>query len=383
MNEMHLDVKGDGKGRLKLDWRDERWYHVDLDALCRKGEKARVRLQGVIDAAMKKRPLGRPLKDLARAGAELREQIFLSEPEPDIGGAERWGYDTDTEWFSTFDDAALHIRIDQRIYIPWGLAYDGKPEELPEDEETAKAIGHYNGFWCVKYRLSTLYNRIRDSVVRQPRQLSSAKRIKLMNQTAWTRALVDVPQEEQALDGSLFNQTISSTQDFDQEWKKKKRNLETDLLYFFGHANGLALELAKGQVLPIEEFKEKLRRNPPQEKPACIVFLNGCQTVIGDDEKGGFLEATGFGGYCGFIGAEAMIPDVFALRFGNLFVSRLLYSGDRAIDVMHQMRTDHWPLSLVYNLSCHPDFHFKVDLPPTVLPSPANFSTGPLGSCTV
>ena len=349
MTEIRLDVKGDGDNRLKLDWKtiasDEWWYHVDRRALCDRGKTARLRLQDLVDAAMANKPLSVPLKNLARAGADLRERIFSSEPEPDIPGAENWGVEAD-KWFLGASEAILHLRIDQRVYIPWGLAYDGDPDKLPDDDKVCQNIGTYAGFWCVKYKLSTLYNRIRDSVVKQPRPVSSATRVKLVHQGAWTLASKSLSSEEKALDALLFNHTIDSKDGFNAEWKKKKRN-ETDLLYVFGHSNGIALEFSKGQVLSIDEFKDNIRRSPPQEKPACIVFMNGCQTVIGDDEKGGFLEATGYMGYCGFIGAEAKIPDVFALRFGNLFLTRLLYSGDRTIHVMHQMRVEHWPLSLV------------------------------------
>jgi hypothetical protein len=384
MSGIRLDVKGDGNTLFKLDWKtltsDERWYHVDRERLERAGKEARARLQDVIDAAMGKQPLARPLKRLAQAGTKLRNRIFTSEPNPEIREGEMWGPQSE-EWFRAFSAASLHLTIDQRVYIPWGLAYEGDPDALPEDADDVP-LQQYEGFWCVKYRLSTVYNRIRDGLVRAPRPVDSSKRVRLMHESTWANALAHVPEDEKALAETLFNQTISSKDDFDSVWRKNKGNLDTDLLYYFGHANGTALEFQRGDRLDISDFKEQIRRHPPQDRPACIVFLNGCQTVIGDDVKGGFVEATGYQGYCGFVGAEVKIPDVFALRFGNHFVKRLLYSGQRAIDVMHDMRREHWPLSLVYNLSCHPDFRFTVETP-SQPPQAGNFSIGPLGSSTI
>jgi hypothetical protein len=112
-----------------------------------------------------------------------------------------------------------------------------------------------------------------------------------------------------------------------------------------------------------------------------LVFLNGCHTAIGSAKEGGFLQATAYGGFCGFVGTEAEVPDVFALRFANAFLSQLLYTGSRAIDAMNKTRRDYWPLSLVYNLSCHPDFRFNPRgvTPPDLLPPP-DFSKDAIGS---
>ena len=93
------------------------------------------------------------------------------------------------------------------------------------------------------------------------------------------------------------------------------------------------------------------------------------------------MEATAYRGYCGFIGTEGKIPDVFALRFANAFLTRLRYTGKRAMAIMDELRRDFWPLSLAYNLSCHPDFRFvpKADGAITLLALP-NFSEDPIGS---
>ena len=93
------------------------------------------------------------------------------------------------------------------------------------------------------------------------------------------------------------------------------------------------------------------------------------------------MEATAYRGYCGFIGAEGKIPDVFALRFANAFLTRLIYTGKTAGAIMDELRRDFWPLSLAYNLSCHPGFRFvpKGDEAAPAL-APPDFSQDPIGS---
>jgi hypothetical protein len=387
MTDVRLDIKEDGKGLLKFEWRtvvaDEEAYHIEAEDLLTVSNLARQCLQDLITVAMTRAPetplvVGLQLKRLAEAGAKLREQIFFA-----VAGEEEKA-DSVQRWFGSQTDTTLHISIDRRIYVPWGLAFDGDPEELPHDPNDI-SIGKFSGFWALKYRVSTLYNRIRDSIVSNPRRSTEAKVIKLVNRGAWTQASSKLSEPEKSLVQQIFTAgEICSSKEFERIWKKEKRSLETDLLYFFGHASGTDLEFDKTDLLRMKEFPKILRRDPPRNRPACMVFLNGCHTAIGDDERGGFLEATGYLGFCGFVGTEAKIPDVFALRFANAFLTQMLYTGLKASEVMNKLREEHWPLSLVYNLSCHPEFRFDPTgaLEPEV-PRLGNLSQGLLGSATV
>jgi hypothetical protein len=384
MIDITLDVKGNGD-LLKVDWRSPAAgmasYQIDANRLVNRSAAVRGCLQDLVAAAMKNRAahqplaLGLELKALARAGSELRNAIFMPQAGDDREAEEA------EEWLLSLSEAVMHVTIDRQIYIPWGLAYDGDPELLSDDAQDI-SIARFSGFWCLKYRLSTLYNRIRDRVVRSPRTTGEARIVKLVNAGAWAKAFGQVSLQEQELAAAMFKTgDISSSRDFEKVWKTQKKCLETDLLYFFGHANGTALSFEKGDTLTMDDFPEILRRKPPADRPACMVFLNGCHTAIGSAKEGGFLQATAYGGFCGFVGAETEVPDVFALRFANAFLSRLLYTGSRAIDVMNEIRRDYWPLSLVYNLSCHPDFHFNPQgaTPPVLLPAP-DFSKDAIGS---
>jgi hypothetical protein len=385
MNDVTLDVKGNGD-LLKVAWRspaaDVASYQIDGNRLIKRSATVRDRLQDLITAAMKKRAahesltLGLELKELAMAGRKLRDAIFF----PEAGYQDEESLEAEG-WLASLSEAVIHVTIDRQIYIPWGLIYDGDPELLSNDAEDI-SIDRFRDFWCLKYRLSTLYNRIRGGVVSNPRTTGEARMVKLINEGAWAKAFRQVSHSEQELVAAMFKaDDISSSKDFEKIWKTQKKCLETDLLYFFGHANGTALAFEKGDVLTMDDFPEILRRKPPADRPACMVFLNGCHTAIGDDKEGGFLQATAYGGFCGFVGTEAEVPDVFALRFANAFLSQLLYTGLRAIDVMNKIRRDYWPLSLAYNMSCHPDFRFNpqgVPLP-DMLPAP-DFSKDAIGS---
>ena len=385
MTDITLDVKENDKN-LKVNWRSpsagSAAYKINANNLINRSAEVRICLQNLIAAAMKNRTEHRPLtlglelKELAKAGSKLRNEIFTpleSEDQLEAEDANRW--------LGSLSDVVLHVTVDREIYIPWGLAFEGDPQKLSGDPEDI-SIDKFSDFWCLKYQLSTLYNRIRDSVVRNPRTAGQAQIVKLTNQDAWARAIRQVSPLEQQLAAAMFTANdICSSSDFENIWKIQKKSHETDLLYFFGHANGTALAFEKGDLLTMDDFPRILMRTPPTEQPACLVFLNGCHTAIGDRNGGGFLQATSYRGFCGFIGTEAEVPDVFALRFANAFLSQLLYTGSRAVDVMNNIRRDYWPLSLAYNLSCHPDFHFipQGATPPSLLPAP-DFSKDAIGS---
>ena len=375
---------------LKFGWRtpvsDESSYHVRANVLADASQEVRARLEDLIATAMENRAAKQPLrvglelKKLAKAGRGLRDAIFSSVPGiPD----EQEAYRTGGEWLPNLDNVEMHVRVPQNVFVPWGLVYDGDSSQLPEDPE-ATAIAMFSDFWCVKYHLSTLYNRIPDSIVLKPRRTEDARVVWLSHKGAWTKAFGQVPPREQTVvERKLFgdNARIYSTEEFRDFWIRDKKKLETDLLYFFGHADGAALEFSKGDTLRLGEFPDIFRRRPPMSYPACLVFLNGCHTAVGDDSTGGFMEATAVQGYCGFIGTEAKIPDVFALRFANAFLERLLHTGAKVGAIMDALRGDFWPLSLAYNLSCHPKFRFlPADVVSELEISTPDFSLDAIGS---
>ena len=90
------------------------------------------------------------------------------------------------------------------------------------------------------------------------------------------------------------------------------------------------------------------------------------------------MEATGDTGFCGFIGTEAKVPDLFAFRFAADFFGHLLYDEMTVVEIMENLRRQHFPLSLVYSTCCHPQFKIKrIAGPPAALPT-RNLSDEPL-----
>jgi hypothetical protein len=95
----------------------------------------------------------------------------------------------------------------------------------------------------------------------------------------------------------------------------------------------------------------------------------------------GFLAVTCGPGFCGFIGAEAKIPDIFTLRFVTQFIDWFYASGETIEHVMRTLRKAHLPLSLAFSLSCARDLRLSVAKPrPLPAELPPNFSYEPVAS---
>lgn len=369
MSECDLQVTGDsGSSNWKLTWQSrqklwpERHYHVDAKSLKETGKEVRAALQDVIDAARYKDPLGPAMKALARAGAEFRRVLFIAEGE----GQSYARQIRDTRLPGC---ASLLVSLSPKVYIPWGLAYDGDPEQLPDNPSKQQFTPElYAGFWCLKYRLCTLYEIADASGVEKPRSNDEVQMLTVVNKGVWDTAekeLVDRP----IFDSSLARSgpLITSSLEFFKTFNKRYR--EIDLLYVYCHANGTKLVLSGEDEITATKFKTNVHHEDREPHPACLVFLNGCQTAIGSEEEG-FMKATGGPGFCGFIGTEAQVPDLFAMRFAARFFAALLYEQITVADLMDRLRRQHWPLGLAYSTCCHPMFQIKkIMQPPVGLPS--------------
>lgn len=357
MPSIQLQVATDKSASWNLTWQEGDWgdrhYHVDKTILQDTGQEVRKILQEVIDDARAQKPLGPSLKRLATAGAEFREAIFMG------AGKEA----TEAEFIRdkllpSRNDWKLRITLDERVYVPWGLAYDGDPALLPENPPTI-SWAQYAGFWCLKYNVCTLHSVIDARGLFSPRSNDEVQMLRIVNKSCWDAAENAVPLVEQVFFKSVWSQSqnpITSSDDFFKAWKQNYKNV--DLLYLYCHANGSRLALSGTDEITTTKFRMNVRHDANHTHPVCLVFLNGCQTAVGA-EKGGFMEATGDTGFCGFIGTEAKIPDLFALRFAADFFAHLLNDEMTVADIMDGLRKQHFPLSLVYSVCCHPLFKIK------------------------
>jgi hypothetical protein len=373
-----LQVTGSGNQVWKMTWQDpaypDRHYNVDADYLQDVAKTVRDALQAVVDSARAGKSVGRELKELARRGAELQTAIFSGEGEGVLKANV-----IKNDYLPSRLDWMILVSVDQRVYIPWGLVYGGDAERLPDnptlDEITPEVYSH---FWCLKYQVAALHEVIDPTFITKPRANNEVQMLAIVNQLCWDSVRNRVSEDElKLLDDGLLRglQPIASSSGFFSAWKRLHQNL--DVLYLYCHANGSKLALGGEDDITVTKFRQIVAHDPPQTYPVCLVFLNGCQTAIGAD-KGGFLNATCSLGFCGFIGTEAKVPDLFAMRFATDFFSRLLYEDKTVAEIMDNLRREHWPLSLVYSTCCHPLFKIKrASTAPINLPK-LNLSREPL-----
>ena len=356
---INLDVKVKANKEWKLTWRDPKayWpdlcYHVDSDLVKEVASDVRMALQTVVDEAMGKKHFSHALKQLARKGSELKDAIFTGEK-----GEDETTNDIRQTFLPERTDCMIMVNADKRVYIPWGLIYDGDADSLPDDAEDVP-MQQYRGFWCVRYLLSTLYDGVNARAVEKPRNFSDVQMLSVVNLNCWTPAVEELDDEEKSIFARVWDlrgKRVTSSKKFFQEWKA--RHTDLDLLYFYCHANGSMLSFGGEDFISMKQFRLRVRHDTGY--PICLVFLNGCQTAVGE-ETGGFMEATGRLGFCGFIGTEAKVPDLFALRFATDFFCHLLYDGQAVVEILEGLREEHWPLSLVYCMSCHPLFRITRD----------------------
>jgi hypothetical protein len=77
------------------------------------------------------------------------------------------------------------------------------------------------------------------------------------------------------------------------------------------------------------------------------------------------------------------VPDIFALRFGLDFLYYFFCKGWNVSRIMDHLRTEHWPLGLIYSTYCRRDFSTGQAIQPLELTLAGNFSEIPrLGSIT-
>src|SRR5271154_3965860 len=298
-----LTLQGDN---LKIVWSykglDFPAYCIDKSDVKKSADKIRSCLGKLVARGMEQedgrrlRTSGDLLRDLAGLGWELYNVIFDA-VEGDAERVKRW-----LEGLN--DKCRVMFSVDRRVHIPWGMIFDSDPSLLSglvEDVEVAS----YGSFWCLKYSLTTVYSRI------PPTTLGDATepvRFRLL--PVWSVGCLEkaqpwlAPDETSNISGlrSCSESPAVASADLFERWRIIGDKI--GLLFFYCHGGPDFLSIGQGDVITITEFKYRLRREEAaHDRPACLTFLNGCTTAVGNPD-GGFLEATGGAGYCGFIGTE-------------------------------------------------------------------------------
>jgi hypothetical protein len=300
---------------------------------------------------------GAHLKELAENGNKLYWALFDDRANSDNAQQVR-------EWIlEAAGTHRMHVVIDDRTYVPWGLVYDDDPSKLSGDPEDVD-IALYKNFWSLKYFVSPFYKNVIVRAGVNPKPVALYRLVSALHQSAFSgaEALFDVTDsEKQILD--WLRQHFDVTKAFNAVYNKTdlfelwNTHSDLDMIFFYCHANETSIAFSTTDMLTIDEIsefqqkKEQLSWAPG--RVGCLFFMNGCATAVGS-ENGGFLEITGRKSACGFIGTEAEIPDLFALRFGLAFLYHFLGEGRPVYEVMALLRRDHWPLSILYTTYCSP-----------------------------
>lgn len=333
------------EGRLKVTWNengmDYQQYFIDADRLQRLGSKVRGRLAPLVDLARRGQlaEVGPTLRALAAAGHDLFDGLFLAESETaEAADIVREDLANKQGGFRVL------VKVDHRIHVPWGLIYDASPDALGE----GTTIDDYADFWSVKHLLTTVHHRVRPRPELPDRDRFQV--LPVLNKDSFEAALDAVSADEKATIADLLGgpaQAVFSTTELRRRWMTGAA--EIGLIYFYCHANGNSLALGVTDQINTDDLARMSPRTRGHRQPS-LFFLNGCGTALGS-AGGSFLEATTVrAGFCGFIGTEAKVPDVFALRFGAAFLHEFLYGGQPIYEIMASLRGQHWPLSLLYGV---------------------------------
>lgn len=152
--------------------------------------------------------------------------------------------------------------------------------------------------------------------------------------------------------GRLPHGSVSNSNDTKSIWPQTFN--DHCLLFFYCHANGTRLELGPTDTINVLEFEELFDRPSAEESGKfCLTFLNGCSTAVGEGSEA-FQAATMAPGFCGFIGTEERVPDAFALEFAEDLLEYIDEQQVPLIDAMYLMRSQYWPLSLLYGVYADP-----------------------------
>jgi hypothetical protein len=381
---IRVDIRPSTEGRLKIVWAtsDATFppYEIDRGMLERCAQAVRTQLGTLVKACMGTPPLALApiIKKLAEEGANLHKSLFHC-------GDGRDRPEEIRNWLASLPHRCrLTFVVDGYVHVPWGLMYDGNPEHLPENGDALSA-STYEAFWCLRYLASCVYCRVQPLGGGDVRQRFDTRVLPVIHRAEYDNSITFMPTEEARALSVMVSEAggaIETKEALKTKWQELGRT--NRVLFFYCHANGQNLALSARDLVSTDFLKLQLSVNDLLPDRIAIGVLNGCSTAVGGN-TGGFIEAMSREGFCGFIGTETEVPNIFALRFGGAFLSRLLSSGQHLVEVMDEMRRQHWPLSLLYGIYGYPLLRVASandaasDSAP-IASSPINFSSGPIGA---
>lgn len=382
---IRVEIKNGDDGRFKVVWDDTEnppfdSYNIDIETIVRDAAVVREKLDLLVNTLMAdpQARYGVLLKNLARAGHELYKDIFLDAGKSvqDVAIVQDWFEDK-----SKTEPLRLTFIVDGYVHVPWGLIFDSDPDQIPD---FAEDIESYKDFWCLKYLATCNYKGLDPFTAGKGHNQNEFRLVPVVHQAEYelSRWKADDP-EGLAFDKVVaeFGGPISDLKSLAKAWSISFN--ANKILFFYCHADGSNLAISKTESISTDQIKKQLRFPRGQRiTSAVFTFLNGCSTAVGKEKSQGFIEATTREGFCGFIGTETDIPNVYALRFGAAFLAGMLQTGWTVLDLMDAMRRSHWPLSLLYQIYGSPKFRVARQPAAAMWPQESipNFSLGPIGA---
>jgi hypothetical protein len=349
MADITADIFNDSdNGALRIKWfRGSHTHHpycVRREAVEQAGRRARAALQELVEAGRQRKHKRYPelIRDVARQGYEFYNILFSGISETDRQRAKRA-----KEWVAGRPPTdTITFSVPSRVHIPWGLIYDQAVSENPDEIDPER-------FWCLKHATVAHYFDCPPEWVDNPWPAQNFGVLFGAHEELWKTAhcRLDAPERQRLLRILVHpDQPKFRLQEIYGLWEQNRENLPPGLLSFYCHGSGSEL-LIGAETLSAIDFEQKFVRDEIRMRPPTLVFLAGCRTAIGS-LNAGFLEATSGPGFCGFIGTEVLVPDIFTLRFLSHFIDRLFSTGQSVSEFMRDLRREHWPLSLVFSVCC-------------------------------
>jgi hypothetical protein len=354
-----------GTGKLQINWRYDghprRQYHIDKQNIFCDGNKVRTALQALTGAWRKgqRENYATLLRDVALQGFQLYTDMVFGVGDQTQKDAATWT----KNWLANIIDSrqdTVTFRVPEGIYVPWGLVYDDPNIQNPGSAAVRES------FWCIKYNVATNFMDLMANGVERIWQTEDMPVLFGAHQEVWkvTRDKLRDPDRKHL--SRLLNsidQPKFSLEDLADLWDRRcAENKPFGLFCLLCHASGVELCIGtqKENSIAHNRFAQRFGREDVQDKPPTLVFLAGCQTAAGNELDRGFLHATSNAGYCGYIGAEVIVPDLFTLGFLSEFIERFYAGGRTVSDVMRELRREHWPLSLAFTMGCARELRLAV-----------------------
>jgi len=341
-------------------------YRVHAKPLIELASKARSILHDFGDVYRAPSPnFTNGIVQLAGIGRELREGLFTYYISADSAIARE-----SLDWFNdvtaTSPGVTITVAADPILPLPWGL--------LSEANDSTPSIQLYSQFWALRFQVATTYNAMRPGAYRTSNRDGGPKLISALDQVVFEKASGALHRSQADIITSFLNRPVGkafSSKGCRIRWKEVGN--ENCVIYFYGHATGRELRFGESDALSALSFRNIFRRESRQlssgDKLSYVLsILNGCATVTGQ-ESDGFLEATSDFGCCGFIGAEAIVPDQFAILFGHELLHLLIVEGLTVRAAMTKLWHKHEPMALFYGCYAPPSISVSQPQPGELPPS--------------